>query len=206
MRVAENVGDPECRAFGENLLSVARCPLFEGMRRNRDAAAREDRICRNELLERHLGVAEGQADAVVVGGSVEITEARMAQKPKQRFRSDAREHHDRRNILRSGERRPHAKRTAKSAVVIARRINDARFGRRKMRRHIGNHCRWCETLLECHGVCKRLQRRSGLPRRRHSVDRAAEVLSKVIARSFPRQPAAAAIVEHGDRDAVRAVT
>ena len=60
-------------------------------------------------------------------------------------------------------------------------------------------------LLERERVGERLQRGSGLPRDERPVDRAAVLGVGVVARSLPRQPLAARVVEHDDRDVRGAV-
>src|SRR5581483_1254030 len=72
-------------------------------------------------------------------------------------------------------------------------------------RHIGEHGRRALAALECERVRERLQRRSRLPQRGHTIDRAAEILAEVIAAPFPREPLARFVVEHRDGDAVRAM-
>ena len=95
-----------------------------------------------------------------------------------------RERHGR-HVLGAGQRRPRQQRPAVPAVVVARAVDHARLGGRKVRRHVGQHAGRGESLFERQRVGERLQRRSRLPRRQRPVDGAAMLGVEVVARILP---------------------
>ena len=180
-------------------------PVVDHPRFEIDAAPRQHRVSADELREPHFRVAEGQAEAVVVGSPGQVGEAGVAQQPQQRRHAGLRQHRHRGDILGARQRGTRAQRTAIATVVVARRVDDPLLRGRKALRHIREHGRGRRPLLERDRVRERLERRSRLPQRGHAIDRAAERLAEVVARSLPRQPLARAVVEHRHRRRVRAV-
>jgi hypothetical protein len=108
---------------------------------DRFSAARERRVRADQLLERHFRIAQRQAEAVVRRGVVESFESRIAKKAKIRLGPDFVQQRDGGDILRSRERRARAQRSAITAVVVTRRVDDSVFTSRKMRRHIRKNSR-----------------------------------------------------------------
>ena len=90
--IGKDVGDPERRPLRD-----------QPFPRHAHAAASERRVSPHELLERHLGVAEGQAETVVLRRPVEVPKPRGAQEAQQRRGAELRQELHRRNILRAGE-------------------------------------------------------------------------------------------------------
>ena len=69
-----------------------------------------------------------------------------------------------------GEGTTSEERASITAVIVARAVDDAGFGRRKARGDIRQHTRRAEPLLERQRIRQRLERRPGLPWRHRPVD------------------------------------
>ena len=201
-RVAEDVQHQRCRAARETTRRVP-CTLTGG------AAASATHVhnhCYSSVRQRPVPVrhrkqsdvpiAEGQAQAVVLGALLQGEEAGVVQDPEQAA-------HAIRSASASAGRLSEEARASRArtgpvetAVVVARLV---RAGRRLVGvRNVGQHRRAREAAVEREAVEKRLQGRARLARRDHHVHLAGGVGPEV-RRADPRQDLARAVVEHDGR-------